>query len=238
MPKTDPRLGRCCRQDHAASARRKSRADYRYFPDPDLVPVRISPEQLAETRAQLPPRPAELREQLTREHKLSPYDAGVLVNFGRPVLDYFFAVFAKCGDAKSACNWITQDIQRTLKYREREFAELNLPAERLGELIALVANGELPTARSREVFEAMIDSGSDAPTVMQQLGIGAVDESELVTLCQELLAANPRVVEDVKNGKQQAIGSLIGQAKKKNPNADPARIRELCLELIAKNLTG
>ncbi len=217
-----------------AQRSKEESADYRYFPDPDLAPVRTSPEQLAKARAELPPRPAELREQLTREHKLSPYDAGVLVNLGRPVLDYFFAVVAKCGDAKAACNWITQDIQRTLKYRDREFAELNLPAERLGELIALVAKGELPTARSREVFEAMIDSGDDAHSVMQQLGIGAVDESELIALCQELLAANPRVVDDVKNGKQQAIGALIGQAKKKNPNADPARIRELCLELIAK----
>ncbi len=80
----------------------------------------------------------------------------------------------------------------------------------------------------------MLESAQDADTAMESLGITQVDESELVNLCRELLEANPRVVADVQGGKQQAIGALIGQAKKKNPNADPGKVREICLKLIAE----
>jgi aspartyl-tRNA(Asn)/glutamyl-tRNA(Gln) amidotransferase subunit B len=84
------------------------------------------------------------------------------------------------------------------------------------------------------VFIEMVASGRTAADVMKAHGIEKVDESELVALCQELIAANPKIVDDIKSGKQQAAGNLIGQAKKKNPNVNPGRFRELVLELVAK----
>ena len=89
-------------------------------------------------------------------------------------------------------------------------------------------------SRGREVLAEMIQSGKSLADVMSDLGIQQVDEAELESLCEELLAANPRIVEDVKGGKQQAVGALIGQAKQRNPNVNPGRVREICLELIER----
>ena len=97
-----------------------------------------------------------------------------------------------------------------------------------------IAEGDLPSSRAREVFDLLTDSPIEVDAAMESLGITQVDESDLEALCQELLDANPKIVADVQGGKQQAVGSLIGQAKKKNPNVDPGRFRQLCLELIAK----
>ncbi len=88
--------------------------------------------------------------------------------------------------------------------------------------------------RGREVLAEMVASGRSAAEVMQERGIEQVDESELIELCRELVAANPKIVADVKAGKLQAAGAFVGQAKKRNPNVNPARVREICLELIAK----
>ena len=102
----------------------------------------------------------------------------------------------------------------------------------LGELLGAIADGKLPKARAKESFELMLSEGVDVDGAIAKLGIEQVDESELVALCQALLDENPKIVADVQNGKQQAVGALIGQAKKRNPNVDPGRVREICLELV------
>ena len=94
--------------------------------------------------------------------------------------------------------------------------------------------GELDTSRGREVFTEMVASGQSAAEVIAAKGIARVDESELIALCHEMVAANPKIVADIKAGKLQAAGNLIGQAKKKNPNVNPGRFREICMELAAK----
>jgi aspartyl-tRNA(Asn)/glutamyl-tRNA(Gln) amidotransferase subunit B len=208
-------------------------SDYRYFPDPDLVPVAVTPTELAEVRESLGELPAALRRRLERTQDLSAYDADVLVNQGRALVDYFLDVAARCGDAKAAANWVTQDVLRTLKERDIGIDQMPLGSAALAELITKVRGGEIPGPRAREVFQSMLDQGVDAASAMKSIGIVAVDESELIALCERLLAANPKTVADVQAGKTQAIGSLIGQAKKLNPNVDPTRVRELCLELIA-----
>ena len=208
-------------------------SDYRYFPDPDLVPVINSKEQVESVRQELGRLPATLRDELQGEHGLSLYDADVLVNQGLPLVDYFLATAAGCGDAKAAANWITQDVLRVLKQQESSIEQFDMPAEQLAELIKRVSAGDIPKPRSREVFEAMLADGVAVDGAMEKLGIVEVDESDLVGLTKQLLDANPKVVADVQAGKQQAIGALIGQAKKQNPNIDPARFRQLCLDLIA-----
>ena len=93
--------------------------------------------------------------------------------------------------------------------------------------------GELDNSRARDVFAYLLEHRNTVPDAIKALGIEAVDHSEIENLCRELLDANPKVVEDVRGGKQQAVGSLIGQAKKKNPNANPQQVRETLLRLIA-----
>ena len=223
--------------DDAAGVTRAQRSkeessDYRYFPDPDLAPVTVRQEEIAEIRDSLGELPAALRRRLETDYGLSGYDADVLVNQGRPVIDYFLDVAERSGDAKAAANWVTQDVLRTLKERGIDIDQLPMKSAALAELIRKVKAGEIPSARAREVFQAMLEQGSNAAAAMQSVGIEAVDESQLVALCKELVAANPKTVADVRSGKTQAVASLIGQAKKRNPNVDPKRVRELCLELI------
>ncbi len=208
-------------------------ADYRYFPCPDLAPVVTPAAQIEAIKATMPELPAALRLRLQTEQGLNAYDAEVIVNQGRELVDYFLEVAKTGGDAKQAANWITQHVLRVMNADGKSLAEVGLPAERLGGLIQKLTGGDLPSSRSREVFDLMIDKSLDADAAMEELGIAAVDESELTDLCRELLEANPKVVADVQGGKQQAVGSLIGQAKKQNPNADPGHVRAICLELIA-----
>ncbi|NOY43534.1 MAG: Asp-tRNA(Asn)/Glu-tRNA(Gln) amidotransferase subunit GatB [Planctomycetes bacterium] len=206
-------------------------SDYRYFPDPDLVPIIVTPGQVQEVKDSLIELPADLRLRLTNELGLSAYDAEVLVNQGREVVDYFLKVVELCNDAKAACNWVTQEILRVLKEREITIGEFSITAVGLAGLVQAIAEKKLPKTRAKDAFELMMAEGIDIANAIERLGIEQVDESELESLCQELLDANPKIVADVQSGKHQAVGALIGQAKKKNPNVDPGRVREICLKL-------
>jgi aspartyl-tRNA(Asn)/glutamyl-tRNA(Gln) amidotransferase subunit B len=216
-----------------AQREKEESSDYRYFPDPDLVPVQVSDAQLAEVQAALGELPVALRTRLQQEYAIPAYDADVLVNQGRALVDYYEELAKLCGDGKQASNWMQQDVLRVLGERQLTITDYPVRPAALAELLKKVQAGELDTTRGREVLGVMLDEGKSAAEVMQQLGIVAVDESELRKLCAELLAANPKVVADLKAGKQQAAGSLIGQAKKRNPNINPARFREIVAELIA-----
>jgi aspartyl-tRNA(Asn)/glutamyl-tRNA(Gln) amidotransferase subunit B len=223
--------------DDAAGVTRGQRSkeessDYRYFPDPDLVPVAFAAAEIDAVRQSLGELPAALRRRLESDYGLSAYDADVLVNQGRSVVRYFFEVADGCQDAKAASNWVTQDVLRVLRERSTTIERLPVASAALVELIGKIKSGELPTARAREVFQAMVDSGVDVAAAMRSLGIESVDESELAALCEQLVAANPRIAADVRNGKLQAVGALVGQAKKSNPNVEPGRVREICLKLI------
>jgi aspartyl-tRNA(Asn)/glutamyl-tRNA(Gln) amidotransferase subunit B len=225
--------------DDAAGVTRGQRSkeessDYRYFPDPDLVPVTTKPEDIAAVRNAIGELPAALRSRMETDFSLSAYDADVLVNQGRPVVEYFLDVATRSGDAKAAANWVTQDVLRTLKDRGITIESMPVTSIALADLIGKIKSGDLPGPRAREVFQSMVDRQVDASTAMSDIGIVAVDESELIALCQKLLAANPKTVTDVKAGKTQAVGALIGQARKQNSNVDPNRIRELCLQLIER----
>jgi len=208
-------------------------SDYRYFPDPDLVPLILAEETVGTVRASLGELPAALRGRLEDVYGITHYDADVLVNQGRPLVDYYLAVAEACGDGKTACNWIQQDVLRWLNERQATIEAYPVAAIDLAGLLAAVLAGELATSRGREVLAEMIERGGTAAQAMERLGIEQVDDSDLEALCRQLLEANPKIVEQVRGGKEKAVGSLIGQAKKHNPNVDPGRVKEVCLKLIA-----
>jgi aspartyl-tRNA(Asn)/glutamyl-tRNA(Gln) amidotransferase subunit B len=205
--------------------------DYRYFPDPDLVPVKVSPQEVDQVRANLGELPAALRNRLQSAYGVSAYDADVIVNQERRFVDYYLAVADACGDGKQAANWVTQDVMRLLNEQGTPIEKFSVQPPSLAELLVAVKRGDVPGPRAKEVFGQMVE-GNSLATALQQLGIEKVDESALVELCRELVAANPKTVADVKAGRQQAVGAFVGQAKKRNPNVDPTRVREICLELI------
>jgi len=208
-------------------------ADYRYFPDPDLLPVRIPVEQVDAIRESLGELPAQTRERLQSQYDIKAYDADVIVNQGAAMITYYETVAQTSGDGRRASSWIQQDVMRALKERGGTIETFAIAAPSLGDLLGRVAAGELDNARARDVFAKMIQSGQSVDEVVAAMGIKTVDSSELDALCREILEANPQVVADYQAGKQQAIGSLIGQAKKKNPNANPQLIRETLLKIVA-----
>jgi aspartyl-tRNA(Asn)/glutamyl-tRNA(Gln) amidotransferase subunit B len=209
-------------------------SDYRYFPDPDLVPVTVKESELAEVRNSLGELPANLRQRLDTDFGLSPYDADVLVNQGRRLVDYYTQAAEVAGNPKMAANWVTQGVLRTLNDRpDLSIEKFPVASDTLGRFARLIDSGKLPSPRAPEVFARLVDDATnDLESILASLGIQEVDESELVALCEKLLTANPKTIADVRAGKTQAVGALIGQAKKINPNVDPGRVRELCLELI------
>jgi aspartyl-tRNA(Asn)/glutamyl-tRNA(Gln) amidotransferase subunit B len=207
-------------------------SDYRYFPEPDLVPVTVSEAEIAAARAAMGEPPAVLRKALEAKWKISAYDADVLVNQGRDLVAYFEDLATRAGEGKVASNWMQQDVLRTLNERGGTIAEFPVRPEQVADIIARVKNGEFDTSRGREIFAEVLATGKAVADVVAGMGIAAVSDDELVTLCKELLAANPKIVADVQAGKEQAAAGLIGQAKKKNPNVNPGKVRQLCLDLI------
>jgi aspartyl-tRNA(Asn)/glutamyl-tRNA(Gln) amidotransferase subunit B len=224
--------------DDAANITRGQRhkeesSDYRYFPEPDLVPVTTSPQQIEKVRSSLGELPAQLRTRLEKTYGITAYDSDVIVNQGQPFVAYFVELADAVKDGKAAANWITQDILRVMNEQNMPIEKFPIRAAAMTDLIRRVQAGDFNTSRAREVFAQMVEGKSVAEAV-SALGITKVDETELVTMAGEILAANPKIVADLKAGKAQAAGNLIGQAKKRNPNVNPARFREICLELVTK----
>jgi aspartyl-tRNA(Asn)/glutamyl-tRNA(Gln) amidotransferase subunit B len=217
-----------------AQREKEDSSDYRYFPDPDLVPIIVKPEEVEQVRAALGELPAAIRTRLQETYKLSAFDADVLVNQGRELVEYYEQVAQASGDGKRASNWISQSVLRTLNDREITIAEFPIDSVQLADLVKLVASGDLDNTRAKDVFAEMLADEISSEDAMKKLGIEKVDQSEIVAMCAELLAANPKVVDDVKGGNDKAVGALIGKAKQKNPNANPGEVRKICLELIAK----
>jgi aspartyl-tRNA(Asn)/glutamyl-tRNA(Gln) amidotransferase subunit B len=207
-------------------------SDYRYFPEPDLVPVTVSEADIAAARAAMGEPPAVLRTALESKWKISAYDADVLVNQGRELVAYFEDLAARVGEGKVASNWMQQDVLRCLNDRGGTIGEFPVRPEQVADIIARITAGEFDTSRGREIFAEVLTSGKPVADVVAAMGITAVSEDDLVALCKELLAANPKIVADVQGGKEQAAAGLIGQAKKKNPNVNPGKVRQMCLDLI------
>jgi aspartyl-tRNA(Asn)/glutamyl-tRNA(Gln) amidotransferase subunit B len=215
-----------------AQRHKEESSDYRYFPEPDLVPVTVSEQDVAAARAAMGTPPTELRRALETTWKISAYDADVLVNQGRDLVDYFEEVATKVGEGKVASNWLQQDVLRILKETGGSIADFRVRPAVLADLIGRVTRGDFDTSRGREILAQMVADGRPLDEVVAGMGIAAVSDDDVVSLCRELLADNPKIVADVKGGKEQAAAGLIGQAKKKNPNVNPGKVRAICLDLI------
>lgn len=220
------------RQMTVKQREKEESSDYRYFPDPDLLPVIVKPAQVEEIRSNLGELPAAMRTRLETTYAIDPYDSDVIVNQGHELVAYYEELATASGDGRRASNWVQQDVLRTLNEQESTIGEFSIPAAGLAELLKTIQAGDLDNTRAKDVFDEMVRSGKSAVESMTALGIEKVDASEAEDLCRELLEANPKVVEDLKAGKTKAVGSLIGQAKKRNPNVNPGQFKDMCLKLV------
>ncbi|MCA9080046.1 MAG: Asp-tRNA(Asn)/Glu-tRNA(Gln) amidotransferase GatCAB subunit B, partial [Planctomycetaceae bacterium] len=218
-------------------------SDYRYFPDPDLVPVTVSPEQLAEYKAALVEPPASRRSRFQEDLGLSPYDASVIVQQGRAFAEYFEQVAQLAGDGKQAANWATQDVLRELNQRHETLEEFVITPQLLGTLLKRVTDGKITVKSGRELFAALLDEADEsaAPTVdridqlIAERGLEVVsDTGALDTAIDAALADSPKAIEDFKAGKQQAVGAVIGKVMKSLKGADPKTVRERILQKLSE----
>jgi aspartyl-tRNA(Asn)/glutamyl-tRNA(Gln) amidotransferase subunit B len=192
--------------------RKEEASDYRYFPEPDLVPVIVEDTLRESVRAGLGELPAARRARLQSQYALSAYDAGVLTCQGRTFTAYFEETARLCGDAKAASNWVTNEVLKTLNERRVVITEFPVSATALAELIREVQSTGLNMQRAREVYAAMLSGGVSAREAIAKLGFKVVaDESQLRTMIQRAIAENPRAVADFKKGKVKAADAIKGR---------------------------
>lgn len=217
-------------------------ADYRYFPDPDLVPVTLTYEYIEGVRNALVEFPATRRARYISSYQLSNYDASVLVEQGLVYAEYFEAVAAICGDGKQACNWVTQDVQREMNERKLSIDQFPIPSTVLGEILKRVGEKKITIKSGREIFMDLLDS--EDPTTISVTRIDQIiqdkdlsiksDSGQLEGAIAAVLAKNPKAIADFKGGKQNAVGALIGQVMREVKGADAGTVRELLLKKLAE----
>jgi aspartyl-tRNA(Asn)/glutamyl-tRNA(Gln) amidotransferase subunit B len=222
---------------------KETAADYRYFPEPDLVPVVVDDAWRERIRASIGELPADRRQRFETSYGLSPYDANVLVEQGEDVADYFDAVARSTGESKLASNWIQQDVLRTAKEKKIGLADFPVKPDALADLINRVKRKELNTNQGREVLTRMIDTGAAVEQVIREGGYGMVSNRDEIALAVDsALAANPKAVDDLKAGKKkpEAVkGFLRGQVMKQTGGkADPALVSEILDVKLAAMIDG
>lgn len=210
--------------------RKEESADYRYFPDPDLVPVVVSEEWIAKAREEMGELPAEQRARLVEQYQLSEYDAGVISRQGRKFVAYFEQVSSESENVKVASNWMTNQVMATLNEQKCEIDSFPLSASRLAELI----REDLPAKVSRDVYAKMLESESSPKEIMNELGIKIVsDPEELRAMVRAAIEANPKAAEDYKNGKTKAADAIKGVIMKETKGM--ARM-ELVQQIVTEEL--
>jgi aspartyl-tRNA(Asn)/glutamyl-tRNA(Gln) amidotransferase subunit B len=212
------------------SMRGKEQAhDYRYFPEPDLVPLELSRSSVMAVQADLPELPAARRQRFVRAYGLPPYDADLLTQT-RALADYYEAAVREVPHPKLVSNWIMSELLREIPADdERALAASPIPPRHLAGLVRLVADGTITGKIAKDVFEKMFRSGEDAPTIVGREGLTQVaDTAALGAVVDQVLRANPKAVEDWRRGKKAAAGALVGQVMKATQGkANPSVVNSL-----------
>jgi aspartyl-tRNA(Asn)/glutamyl-tRNA(Gln) amidotransferase subunit B len=211
------------------SMRSKEHAhDYRYFPEPDLVPLRVSEHWLHTVKTQLPELPSDRRERFVNEYGLREYDAQVLT-LTRATGDYFEAAVKVSGDGRATANWVVGDLMGLLKAAGKEIPESPVAAQHLGELVALINKGELSGKLAKEILPKMFESGDAPSVIMDREGLQQISDSgALEKIVDDVLVANPKQVDQYKSGKTTVIGFLVGQVMKASRGqANPASVNQV-----------
>jgi aspartyl-tRNA(Asn)/glutamyl-tRNA(Gln) amidotransferase subunit B len=191
--------------------RKEEASDYRYFPEPDLVPVVVDAAWLERVRASLGELPAAQRVRLQQQYNLSPYDAEVITRQGRAFNAYFEETARLCGDAKMASNWTTNQVLATLNESRTDIKTFALSPATLADLIKEVQKVGLNAQRAREVYAEMLTSGQPAKDAIDKLGFKVVaDEGQLLEIVRRAIAGNPKAVADFKKGKTKAADAIKG----------------------------
>ncbi|MEW6118639.1 MAG: Asp-tRNA(Asn)/Glu-tRNA(Gln) amidotransferase subunit GatB [Pseudomonadota bacterium] len=202
--------------------------DYRYFPDPDLLPVKLDDAWIADVRQALPELPAAMQARFVEAYGVSAYDASVLTG-SRDLADYFEVVARACGQGKLAANWVMGELTAALNKAERDISQSPVPAAQLARLIARIQDGTLSGKLAKLVFEVLWEEGGEVDAIIETRGLKQMSDSgELEKIIDDVLAANPKSVEEFRAGKEKAFNALVGQVMKASKGkANPAQVNDL-----------
>ncbi len=218
------------------SMRSKEEAhDYRYFPDPDLVPIAVSEKWIEDVRSGMPELPLEKRERFVREYQIPPYDAGVLTS-SRALADYYEAVVKLSAKPKIASNWVMGDVLRFLNEDKRDVRDCPVKPESLADMILLIENGTISGKIAKEVIEEMYKTGKSPGVIVKEKGLTQItDSGALEKTIEDVIAANPAQVAQYKAGKEKVFGFFVGQVMKATQGkANPQMINDLLKEKLSK----
>lgn len=208
-------------------------SDYRYFPEPDLIPIEVAPAYIEEVRGELPEMPDARRKRFMEELGLPEYDANLLT-LEKQTADYFEAVVRDGADAKTASNWMLGEFAKKLNEEGLRADQAPVQPDRLAELLGLIAKGTISGKIAKTVLPEMWFSGKTAAAVVKEKGLVQItDTGALEEIVKKIIAANPQSVADYRAGKKKAIGFLVGQIMKETKGrANPGAVNEL----LTKNL--
>ena len=202
--------------------------DYRYFPEPDLLPVVITEEWKEEVRRSLPELPEPRRQRFLRDYSLTDYDAAQLTS-SRVLADYFEQVAKACGEPKLAANWVLSELLYLLKEAGKEITESPIPAPALAELLAAIAKGTISGKMGKEILVEMFATGKTARQIIAEQGLEQIQDTEKIAeVARQIIAANPKQAEQYRKGKAATLGWFVGQVMKATRGqANPQLVQEV-----------
>ncbi|RLA91707.1 MAG: Asp-tRNA(Asn)/Glu-tRNA(Gln) amidotransferase GatCAB subunit B [Deltaproteobacteria bacterium] len=209
--------------------------DYRYFPDPDLVPLKIDKEWIEEVRKSLPELPDQKRERFVSQYGIPEYDAAILTAT-KALANYYEKTVAIFNEPKTVSNWIMSELLRELKRDDKDIEDILITPEKLAALLKLIKDGTISGKIAKEVFVQMYETGKEARKIVEERGLAQLsNEDELSNVIDEVLSSLPKEVEEYKKGKEKLFGFFIGQVMKRTKNrANP----KLVNEILKKKLKG
>ncbi len=209
--------------------------DYRYFPDPDLVAIKLSEEYIENIKNTLPELPESRKERYSKQYELSEKDANI-ITASKYLSDLFESAIKECNNPKAVNNWIISDISRILNEKEMEAVDIPFTGEQLGKLVILIDKGTISSSIGKKVLTELFEETKDPEEIIKEKGwIQISDEGAIKEVVMKILEANPQSIADFKAGKDRALGFLVGQAMKETKGkANPKMLNEMFLEELKK----
>lgn len=208
--------------------------DYRYFPDPDLVPVVVDNAWVAQILSEMPELPLAKRERFVNEYQIPAYDAGVLTA-EKPLAEYYEEVVRLCGKPKIASNWVMGDVMRFLNDDKRDIRQCPISAKSLADMIKLIEEGAISGKMAKEVISGMYQTGKPPQDIVAEKGMVQItDEVELTKTINAIIEANPNQLKDYRSGKDKLFGFFVGQVMKATQGkANPQLVNDLLKKMLA-----
>jgi aspartyl-tRNA(Asn)/glutamyl-tRNA(Gln) amidotransferase subunit B len=207
--------------------------DYRYFPEPDLVPLVIDEQLIEEIRSSVPELPASKLERFCKDYGLSEYDARVITS-SRALADFYEEVTAICSEPKTVSNWVTGELQGILNEEKRDIGDCPISAEQFAGLLTLLREGAVSAPSAKDILRDMFHSGKSAKAIVEEKGLSQIsDEKDIRPAVKHIINTNTGIVDDYCKGKEKAIGALIGKVMKETRGrAAPPKVGQILRELL------